>query len=155
MTDWLADSNIWLRGSEPDHPMYPAATQSVETILKDDDIYLVPQLIVEFWRVVTAPLDQQRGGFGWDVIQADLKIQQLEFVFPMKHDNAEVYGKWRSLVRGVGVSGTKIHDARLVAAMLAHGLTHILTFNVKDFRRYEPWGITVVHPNDVAKPEAD
>ena len=32
-------------------------------------------------------------------------------------------------------------------AMLVHGLTHLLTFNVDDFRRFE--GITVVHPQDV------
>ena len=36
-----------------------------------------------------------------------------------------------------------------LAAMLAHGLTHIFTFNVKDFLRYLPLGITVVHPDDV------
>ncbi len=55
MIDWLADSNVWLRNSEPDHPMYSAATQAVETILETDDIYLVPQTMNEFWRVVTAP----------------------------------------------------------------------------------------------------
>lgn len=66
----------------------------------------------------------------------------------MKYDNAQVYGRWRGLILIPGVSGTKVHDARLVAAMLAHGLTHILTFNVKDFQRYVPLGITVVHPDD-------
>lgn len=149
MIDWLADSNIWLRSSEPDHPMYPAATQAVKTVLADDDIYLVPQTMNEFWRVVTAPLDKQRGGFGWTVTEADLKIQQLELDFPIKYDNAEVYRKWQAVVLTLGVTGIHVHDARLVAAMLAHGLTHILTFNVKDFQRYIPLGIVVVHPNDV------
>ncbi len=31
---------------------------------------------------------------------------------------------------------TNVHDARLTAAMLVHGLTHILTFNISDFARY-------------------
>ncbi len=151
MIDWLADSNVWLRSSEPGHIMYPSATQAVKTILEEDDIYLVPQTMNEFWRVVTAPLDKQRGGFGWDVEEADRKVRQLEFDFPMKYDNAEVYRKWREVVLAFGVTGIKVHDTRLVAAMLAHGLTHILTFNVKDFERYIPLGITVVHPGDVKK----
>lgn len=149
MIDWLADSNLWLRSSQPQHPMYLPATQAIKTVLVADEIHLVPQVMNEFWRVVTSPLDKERGGFGWDVTTADLKVQQLEFDFPMKYDNAEVYRKWRALVLSLGITGVKVHDARLVAAMLAHGLTHILTFNVKDFLRYAPLGITVVHPDDV------
>ena len=30
----------------------------------------------------------------------------------------------------------QVHDTRLVAAMKVHGLSHILTFNVKDFKRF-------------------
>ncbi len=43
--------------------------------------------------------------------------------------------------------GVNVHDARLVAAMLVHGLTHILTFNTPDFRRFSQ--ITVVHPSEI------
>jgi predicted nucleic acid-binding protein len=41
------------------------------------------------------------------------------------------------------VLGTQLYDARLVAAMLAHGIDRILTFNVADFSRY---GVAVLHP---------
>lgn len=43
--------------------------------------------------------------------------------------------------------GVNVHDARLVAAMLVHGLTDILTFNTKDFARYSE--ITAVHPTAI------
>ena len=62
------------------------------------------------------------------------------------------YGKLSfGLSAAVVVLGTQVYDARLVAAaMLAHGIDRILTFNVADFSRY---GVTVVHPaavvNDV------
>jgi len=148
MPDWTADTNIWLRSSDPDHEMFPAATGAVERILGTEEIYLLPQIVMEFWRVATAT-GSQRGGFGWDVVKADLKVQQLEFDFPMKYDNAEVYAKWRALVRIVGVSGAQVYDARIAAAMLAHNITHILTFNTDDFNRYASWGITAVNPNDV------
>lgn len=49
--------------------------------------------------------------------------------------------------------GVNVHDARLVAAMLSHKLTHILTFNAKDFRRYSE--IEVVTPMELALIDAN
>jgi len=46
------------------------------------------------------------------------------------------------------VSGVKVHDARIVAAMLVHKISHILTFNTKDFSRYSGICITAVDPSD-------
>ncbi len=40
------------------------------------------------------------------------------------------------LCREVAVGGRQIHDANIVATMLAHGERRLLTFNVADFRRY-------------------
>jgi hypothetical protein len=49
---------------------------------------------------------------------------------------------------GAFVSGTKVHDARLVAAMMVHAITHLLTLNAGGFARYP--GVSAVHPYDVA-----
>ncbi len=38
----------------------------------------------------------------------------------------------------------QVHDARLVAVMNVFGLTHLLTFNVTDFKRYP--AIEATHP---------
>ena len=48
------------------------------------------------------------------------------------------------------VIGKNAHDARLVAAMRVHGVTHLLTFNDQDFARYT--GITVLTPAAVFAP---
>jgi predicted nucleic acid-binding protein len=45
------------------------------------------------------------------------------------------------------VSGVHVHDAKLVAAMIVHGIDQILTFNVDDFARYSE--IQVVHPRAI------
>ncbi len=47
-------------------------------------------------------------------------------------DNRAVYREWRRLVVEHRISGVQVHDARLAAAMYAHGLTHILTANTGD-----------------------
>jgi predicted nucleic acid-binding protein len=46
------------------------------------------------------------------------------------------------------VSGVQVHDARLVAAMRVHGVRRILTFNTKDFARFDD--IEAVHPADLS-----
>ncbi len=41
-----------------------------------------------------------------------------------------------ALCREVSVRGRQIHDANIVATMLAYGERRLLTFNTADFRRY-------------------
>lgn len=52
------------------------------------------------------------------------------------------------MVAAYACQGKVAHDARYVAAMRAHGLTHLLTFNGADFARFP--GITVLDPHTVA-----
>ena len=59
------------------------------------------------------------------------------------------YPEWRRLVVTHSVSGVRVHDTHLVAAMNVYGITRLPTFNGPDFTRYP--GIHVVHPNDAAK----
>jgi predicted nucleic acid-binding protein len=47
------------------------------------------------------------------------------------------------------VKGAKAHDARIVAAMKAYGITHLLTLNGDDFKRFHN-SVTVITPADVA-----
>jgi predicted nucleic acid-binding protein len=44
------------------------------------------------------------------------------------------------------IVGVSVHDARLVSVMLANEVNQILTFNERDFRRFEPDGIVVLSP---------
>ena len=59
-------------------------------------------------------------------------------------DSAATYPEWKRLVVKHSVLGTKVHDARLVAAMNVHGIGRILTFNTGDFARY---GVEVLLPS--------
>lgn len=52
---------------------------------------------------------------------------------------------------GYSVLGVTAHDARLVAAMKVGGVSHILTFNVEDFKRYHGVEITVVTPAEIIR----
>jgi predicted nucleic acid-binding protein len=50
-------------------------------------------------------------------------------------------------VEAYSVIGKPAHDARIVALMLAHGVTQLLTLNPSDFARYQ--GITTVTPQEI------
>ena len=65
----------------------------------------------------------------------------------MAAETPAIYPLWRSLVDAHDVIGRQVFDARLVAVMQAHGLTHLLTLNPAHFRRFP--GLTVVDPHDV------
>lgn len=41
-----------------------------------------------------------------------------------------------ALIREVPIGGRQIHDANIVATMLAYGERRLLTLNARDFRRY-------------------
>lgn len=77
-----------------------------------------------------------------------MEVNRLKGLFLLLSDTPTIYAEWERLVMTYGVSGVNVHDARLVAAMLIHELTHILTFNTRDFTRYTE--ITAVHPTEVS-----
>jgi len=63
-------------------------------------------------------------------------------------DSEAAYHEWRRLVVAHSVAGVQVHDARLAAAMKVHAVTHLLTLNIGDFKRYPH--VTAVHPAGVA-----
>lgn len=87
-----------------------------------------------------------RNGLGLEPADADQLLRLVERLFPVLPDVPAVYPQWRQLVVAFDVSGVQVHDARLVAAMRIHSVTHILTFNVIDFVRYAALGIVAVDP---------
>ena len=82
-------------------------------------------------------------GLGLSAAAVAAEIATIERLFELAADDPAIYPIWKSLVVTHRVLGTQIYDARLVAAMLAHGIDRILTFNVADFSRYR---VAVLHP---------
>jgi predicted nucleic acid-binding protein len=147
---YLADTNILIRLVKLDHPEYPLVRGAVNA-LREQGIKLgyTLQNMAEFWNASTRP--RERNGFGLTVEETEYNAQQIERSFAFLADGEAVYREWRRIVMQHRVSGVQVHDARLAAAMYAHGLTHILTFNGSDFSRFS--GLTAIHPNLVFQNE--
>jgi predicted nucleic acid-binding protein len=143
---FLVDTNLLLRSIDPAHPMNGGAVHALSTLREQgEQLCIVPQNLIEFWNVYTRPLE--RNGLGGSPEEAEREVAQFKAFFALLPDTAAIYPTWERLVSKYAVRGVNVHDARLVAAMLVHGLTHILTFNDRDFMRYQD--ITVVPPNTV------
>ncbi len=142
---YLVDTNILLGFSYPADPRYQIVRPATRELLANgDQLKTTSQNFAEFWNVSTRPAD--RNGFGQAPLETVPLLQELEQLFPLLPDSANVYPVWRQLVVDYEVLGAKVHDARLVAAMIFHGVKHILTFDTADFTRYASEGIVPVNP---------
>jgi predicted nucleic acid-binding protein len=74
----------------------------------------------------------------------------IERDFEFLPDSRDVHDRWRRLLVMHDVKGVQVHDARLAASMYVHGVTQLLTVNVRDFQRFE--GLRAIHPADVIRP---
>ena len=147
----LSDSNILTRMAQPAHPQHTAALEPVARLVRQgEQICIVPQNLYEFWAVATRPPGEN--GLGMSVAEAHAELSRLRGMFLLLRDERGVLRHWECLVNLNDVKGKTAHDARLVAAMIRHGLTRLLTFNASHFRRFA--GITVLTPDGVlAEPE--
>jgi predicted nucleic acid-binding protein len=143
----LVDTNLLIRTLQPHHPLYRIADGAIATLRSQNRrLYLVPQILIEFWTVATRPTEVN--GLGLSAAAARTEIERLERFFTVQRETPALYPAWKRLVFEHQVSGKPTYDARLVAAMQVHGIGSILTFNPSDFRRYS--GIEVIDPAEVA-----
>ena len=143
---YLLDSNIVLRLIQPTDALYLTISQAVDNLQKNDEqIVLIPQILVEFWVVATRPVSVN--GLGMTTDQAQQELINLQSIFTVLPENERIFDEWKTLVAKYKVSGKPAHDARIAAAMIAHKIENILTLNPNDFKRF--FEINAVRPQDV------
>ncbi|NJL48410.1 MAG: type II toxin-antitoxin system VapC family toxin [Leptolyngbyaceae cyanobacterium SM2_5_2] len=141
----LVDTNILLRLSDKQHPLYVIVNNAVKQLQRENyTLCITAQNCAEFWNVATRPAKQN--GFGLSISEAELALSTIEKVFGILPDLPQSYTEWRRLVVQFKVIGVQVHDARIVAAMRCHSVTHILTMNSEDFSRYELEGVIPINP---------
>lgn len=146
--DVLLDTNLLARCIQPSHPLYGAATNAMkEFSARNDRLFIVPQVLYEYFVVCTRP-SAEYGGLGMTNEAAIAEIARACALFELLPDSPLIYTVWLDLVGQYKVLGKRAHDARLVAAMEVHGLRNIATFNERDFSRFQM--IQVISPHDLA-----
>jgi predicted nucleic acid-binding protein len=143
----LLDTNVLARLVTRGHPLHRTAIDAVAALRTGGlTPYLVPQCFYELWVLSTRPVEDN--GRGRTPAEVADEFAHLHARFPVLPDTPAVFAEWERLVVTHGVIGKAAHDARFAAAMSAHGVGRLLTFNGRDFRRYP--GIEVLDPHRVA-----
>lgn len=143
---YLVDTNVLLRSVQQTHPMQLDSSRSFDILIRRGEVVsVIPQVLIEFWAVATRPA--LNNGLGMSVDEAAHHINVFRVAFEFLPDTDSIFEKWAQLVTHHQVLGKQVYDARLAAAMSVHNLTHLLTFNGGDFKRFTE--ITVVNPSDV------
>jgi len=146
----LLDTNMLTRAAHPGHPLHQDALAALDALRqRGEELCIVPQNLYEFWVVATRPVTAN--GMGMSPAQAEAELSSLKTLFRFLNDSPRIYTEWERVVTQYAVSGKPAHDARLVAAMLVHGLMQLLTFNVDDFVRFST--ITVLSPRGLLHPQ--
>ena len=116
-------------------PAHAAAAAALERLAGQGPVAITRQILREYVAVVTRP---QSWAAPMPLSQALGQAEVLSHRFRVFEDGQEVWAQLRILARTYNFGGKQVHDANIVATMRAHGETRLLTFNAKDFRRFEP-----------------
>jgi predicted nucleic acid-binding protein len=144
---YLADTNIITRRVLPSDSQHGIVSSALHTLdQQGETVYLTPQNLIEFQALATRPVTAN--GLGMTPAQASAEARRIEAVYQVLPDTPAIYPLWRNLVDAYAVIGRQVYDARFVAVMQAHVVTHLLTLDPTDFRRHAGI-ITVVEPPNV------
>ena len=129
---YLIDTTILARLANATDAQHVVAAHAVlELHRRGEVLHATPQVLIEFRNVATRPVAVN--GLGLSTVDTEAQIATFETRFPQLADTPGIYPAWKLVVETLGVIGKQVHDARLVAVCHAHGVTHLLTFNVAHF----------------------
>lgn len=144
---YLVDTNFLLRLAQSTSPLQQYARNAYSTLRSQGEtLIIVPQNVIEFWAVATRPINVN--GLGLSIDLAFQELTQMKQLFALQPDTSEILPIWEQLVVTHQVMGKQVHDTRLVAAMIVHQITHLLTFNTDDFKRFSE--ITAIAPHQIS-----
>ncbi len=129
------DTNILVYSHRQDSPWYRAADEKLTGLAESGSLWAIPwPAIHEFVAVVTHPGIYRPATPGKDALQQVACWIEC----PSLHLIGEIEGYWdvlRSLVLAGKISGPAVHDARVAAICLQHGVKTLWTAD-RDFSRF-------------------
>lgn len=141
----LLDANVLVYAVNADSPHHGASRAVVDASMDGRAPgVLVPQVLLEFFAVVTNP---RRVGRPLDSLRAWQQVVALRSALPPLHPGPQALSELDRLVQARRPVGGRIFDAHLVAQMRAHGIARICTYNVPDFAAFA--GVAALTPEDI------
>lgn len=143
---YLVDTNVLLRRADADSVEHAVCSEAVDRLLEaGQEPCVCAQVLIEFWSVSTRP--KKVNGLDLPPSVASQLVAEFRTTFTRLPEAPDMAERWQAIAEKHSVQGKQAHDARIVALMLAHNITHLLTLNSDDFARYAE--ITTVTPQEI------
>ena len=138
----FVDTNVLVYATATSAPFRDRARAALVRLAADEQLSVSLQILREYVAVMTRP---QTWGRALSLAEAMTDAAVFERRFTVLEDGQLVWDQLMDLSRRYSFGGRQVHDANVVATMLAHGERRLLTFNEADFRRFTPL-IEVITP---------
>ena len=130
----FVDTNILIYANILETPFHEQALLSIETAYQAGrTIWISRQIIREYLATLTRPQTFENLSRTTVLEQARGFTERFEVV----DDTPAVTTQLLHLLAVFKIGGKQVHDANIVATMLANDIPCLLTHNIKDFQRFE------------------
>jgi predicted nucleic acid-binding protein len=133
----FVDTNILTYATIDAAPFHNEARTYLDKLWEEDtELFISHQVIREYIANATRPQTYSPS------LPIDLVLEQVEDfrkTFHVVPDSSLVLSKLLELLRKVSVGGKQIHDANVIATMLANDIGELLTHNTGDFERFQAY----------------
>jgi predicted nucleic acid-binding protein len=135
------DTNILIYASDSHSPWHQPAKEKIKKLLGEGfRLFISPQILREYVSVASQSTGTEKQA-PWDMILKNYESFQKHFT--LLGEDRDTVNELRQLLSKIPAAGKQVHDANIVATMLAHNIPCLLTNNTDDFSRYSKL-ITVI-----------
>jgi toxin-antitoxin system PIN domain toxin len=129
----FVDTNVLVYATARSAPFHDRARAALSRLAASEPLAMSRQVLREYIAVMTR---QQVWGKALTPTEAAADAVIFARRFIVLEDGPAVWDRLVELCRRYSFGGRQVHDANVVATMLAHGEHRLLTFNDADFRRF-------------------
>jgi uncharacterized protein len=138
----IVDANILIYAMDADAPQHAVSRALLEAAQQASLVlYVTPQILCEFYSIVTNPRRVPKPRTPADACQALSRLLGFLQVLPVP---PQTFHFLLDLLNQYPVTGGDVFDLQIVATMRANAVHKIYTFNTSDFDRFA--GLSVVAP---------
>lgn len=130
----FVDTNNLIYAQQTLSPFHAQATATLQALaMAGHPLWISRQILREYLAAMS-----RAGALTGSVSPASLiaDVQSFQAQFRMAEDGLAVTAHLLNLLGIIPCGGKQIHDANIVATMLAYGIPKLLTHNVADFKRF-------------------
>jgi predicted nucleic acid-binding protein len=134
----MLDTNVLLAATDAKRRGYGEAMMILnEWSVRGTSLCVSGQVLREYLAAATRPVESN--GLGVPMPEALANVSSFRDRASLLPESGRVIDRLVNLLRDVKCAGKQIHDANVVATMLAHNVHAVVTMNLKDFARFEPY----------------